>query len=344
MSTLSWKTRILDGLRLRRRRRGFWDSVKLVDIPTLKPTEDTKTAQRNHIPLLDLSNELFLTIADFLDQDSQLSLSLSCKRLRILLDSSLGPVYSTSMKLRILDYFARYDAGYITCPACVRVFQWHGKLSQDCRCPYDNASFLSYRSNSDTLTTSAWFMQGNPSIWMSPEVVDLILEARLPLSFLATEGTGADGVYRKSEARFADGSLILATNWAVDATSERDLAPKTRLFRPALCLHSHIWLRLEETRQKVETQSYIYFYDCTSCATEYELGVTVRCPERRTIFLITWRNYGHRRERTLVRKHMFPRNPPLQSRRYTASPRELRIVFERYGVGEDDRNRVRWLR
>src|SRR5277367_890741 len=52
-------------------------------------TKSTKNLQDYHNPFLELPNELLLMITKFLEKEFQLTLSLSCRRLRILLNSSL---------------------------------------------------------------------------------------------------------------------------------------------------------------------------------------------------------------------------------------------------------------
>jgi hypothetical protein len=89
MSDMSWKQMITIPLLLMQR--GFRSSrpVGRVGFEIAEPARDTNNLQDYHNSLLKLPDELLLVIANFLDQEFQVLLSLSCKRLRVPLDSCL---------------------------------------------------------------------------------------------------------------------------------------------------------------------------------------------------------------------------------------------------------------
>ena len=58
----------------------------------------------NHIQLIDLPNELLLNTANSLEKEFQILLSLSCRRLRVLLDYNLDlSLCDKTAKLRFLQ-------------------------------------------------------------------------------------------------------------------------------------------------------------------------------------------------------------------------------------------------
>lgn len=80
-----------------------WCPFGRVGFQVEEPAKDTNHIQHYHNPLFKLPNELLLVIANFLDKEFQVLLSLSCRRLRVLLNSCLDlSLCDISVKLRFL--------------------------------------------------------------------------------------------------------------------------------------------------------------------------------------------------------------------------------------------------
>lgn len=131
--------------------------VGTVGFKVEEPVKDTEDLRDHQNPFLRLPNELLLVIATFLDKEFQVLLSLSCRRLRVLLNSCLDlSPYDMSMKLRFFRYLEHDYPEYLTCCICGFMFQWRARRSWGYRCPHIN-----FHSLEDIFTSYAWYMQGD---------------------------------------------------------------------------------------------------------------------------------------------------------------------------------------
>lgn len=79
--------------------------------------------------LLNLPSEMILNVRDFLDQDSKVLLSLSCKPLRNFLNSHLDlSLPELSMRTGFLQTLERELPDYLTCRACGWMFLWRKRI------------------------------------------------------------------------------------------------------------------------------------------------------------------------------------------------------------------------
>ena len=327
--------------------RSFRSSLPVgrVGFKVTEPAEDTKDLQDYHSPFLKLPAELLLVIANFLDKEFQVLLSLSCRQLRALLDSSLDlSLCGISVKLRFLRYLELDYPEYLTCRSCGFMFQWQARRLWDYRCPH-----VMRHSLTDRMTYYAWCMQGDRHIKVTREVVDLIFRAHergqrygLPLSFLSTSGSDYNGITRTNEARLVEGQLLLASRWEVDSESREDMAQKARLFNSALCLHwaenvwrQKIWQTVEQAvadRTGLEKPG---VSKCPFCANDYKVRVQNSTGSGVRIVLNVWRNYGQRYENMLANEQVFCREPSSRITADALSRRDLHAVFESYRSGTD---------
>jgi hypothetical protein len=305
-----------------------------------EPVKDTKHSRDHQNPFLRLPNELLLEIATFLDKEFQVLLSLSCRRLRVLLNSCLDlSLCDMSMKLQFLRCLEPDYPEHLTCRICGLLFKWRARRWWSYCCPR-----LYSHSLEDRCTSYGWFMQGDQNVWVTREIVDLIFRAHergqqhgLPLSFLSTSGTDRNGVIRKNEARLMNGQLLLVSRWEVDSESRRELAYKARLLNSALCLHSpqnvyreEIWQTLEQAVTGMTGLERSRLSKCPFCATDYKLHVQDSNGGRTKIVLSICRNYGQRYENMLANEQIFVRDPSSRIDADAVSRRDLHAVFESY--------------
>ena len=310
-----------------------------------EPAKDTKDLQDYHNPFLKLPNELLLVIANFLDKEFQVLLSLSCRRLRVLLNSCLDlSLCDISLKLRFLQCLELDYPEHLTCRSCGFMFKWRARRWLDYRCPRVNR-----HSIGDKLTSYAWCMQGDKNIRVTREIVDLIFRAHergqrhgLPLSFLSTSGSDYNGVTQTNEARLVDGQLLLTSRWEVDTESRQDMAQKARLFNLALCLHvgvnvwrEKVWQTVEQAVAGITGLEKPRVSKCPFCATDYKLRVQNITGGRMRIVLNVRRNYGKRYENMLANEQMFYLDPSSRIDADALSRRDLDAVFESYRSGTD---------
>ena len=91
--------------------------------PVKEPVKETVDLQDYSNPFLNLPNELLLAVAHFLDKEFQALLSLSCTRLRLLLNSYLDlSLNDISVKLRFLRYLERDYPDHLICRSCGFLF------------------------------------------------------------------------------------------------------------------------------------------------------------------------------------------------------------------------------
>lgn len=311
-----------------------------------EPASDAKDPQDDRAPFLNLPAELLLLIAEFLDKEFQVLLSLTCRRMRVLLTSNVDlSLCDAAVKLRFLTRLEIDHPEYLTCRACCCMFKWPGTRYGGYRCP------RAYRhSFTDNATSYEWRMGGNRNIGVSREVLDLIFRAYdrgqqygLPLSYLSSKGTDYDGITRKNEARFVDGELLLASHWEVDSKPGEPMAEKARYFNLAFCIHGVVNVYREKIWQFVErvvagmTGSEVFrTLKCPFCATDYTLHMQKSPSGQLRIVLKVWRNYGRRYEKTLASEQLFHRKPSSRLDADLLSRRDLKALFECYRSPTDN--------
>jgi len=295
--------------------------------------------QRDHYHnlLLGLPNELVLTIATFLDKDSQVLLSLSCKRLRLLLNSCLDlALHDNATKVRFLKRLEVDHPKYLTCRPCGLLFLWRKRHWTSYHCPRKH-------QHEDVLLSYSWFMGAGAydGLWVTREVVDLIFRAYehghtygLPLSFLNTTGRDRHGISRRNEARWVDNQLMLCSRLEVEAEIGPKLTEMARQFDFNLCLHlcvnagrDNMFLIVEQAVASMPCSEKLDF-KCPFCETDHELCIKKSAESRMRIVLSVWRNYGRRHSNMPSNEQLFHRDPVLRLDADIISRRNVRAAFE----------------
>lgn len=283
--------------------------------PVKEPAKETVDLQDYSGPLLNLPNELLLAVAEFLDKESQALFSLSCTRIRILLNSYLDlSLNDISEKLRFLRYLERDYPDYLTCRFCACLYNWQLRHWCDLRCPR-----RSYHSLEDESRSYVWPLEGGSRCYISREIIELIFRADeqgqrygLPLSYLSSHMSDRDWITRTNEPRLVDGQLLLASCWELDLDSRQDILRKAHLFNSLLCIHSNrnvnlgkVWQPIEKTVAETTDLNKSQVFKCPFCALDYVLDVQDRVDGRTKIVLSVYRNFGPRYAKTLASEQHF---------------------------------------
>lgn len=321
---------------------------------TAEQQEDHRHRDCKSSRFLVLPNELILAITGFLDQESRLLLSLSCRRLRVLLDSHLDlALDDRATKVRFLQILELDHPEYLTCRYCGLLYNWRKREFSKYGCPRARP-----HQSVDVLVSYAQAILAGDRrcISVSREVVDLILRAHehgpqkcLPVSFLNRCGHSRDGVSGTSEARLVDGQLILGSRIEVEVESGQGVVTMmNRLMIQFFCIHSTATLGIaDKTWQTFEQEALANMtmagpgtetfkaFKCCFCETDHDMQVKKNVADG-TIRIIVhvWRNYGRRYRNKMSSEQIFHRYPVLRLGADTVSQRNLRAVFEsQEGVG-----------
>ncbi len=306
---------------------------------TQSTADATEQHNTSHNVLFDFPNELVLSVASFLDKASQLLLSLSCRRFRILLNSRLDlTLHDRVTKVQFLKVLELDYPEYLTCRYCAVLYPWRGGEPAWCLC------FGNY-SCEDTIASVSRYMLAGPKNCRSitREVVDLILRAHdfgpsygLPLSFLNRSDVDRYGISRTREARIVNGQLIHSSRAEVEAESNQEIASMARhLDRMDPCLH--LWWNVGNERQSEAVQSSatsmrtseeVKRIKCSYCETDHEICVTNLAKNRTRIVLNIWRNYGRRNGNMQSNEQLFRRHSVSQLHTDTVLQRDVRAIFE----------------
>ena len=280
-------------------------------------------------------------IAEYLEKEFQVTLSLSCRQLRLLLGShlDLSLRYDTSAKLQFLQCLEPDYPEYLTCRPCGAMFKWRDQEYMNYQCPR-----LFHHADWTSSTSQAWLIQGLWTLRVTREMVDLIFRAHeggqqygLPLSFLNISKTDDNGITQSNEARLVDGQLIVASRWEVDVESRQEISCKAQCFNSALCLHFFENVYDEKICQLVDVafirmidskKSAIPVTKCPFCECDYELRVQSGTDSRMRVILNVWRNYGRRYGNTLGSEQIFLLNPLSRIDPVELSRRDLHAAFE----------------
>ncbi|KAK5347489.1 hypothetical protein LTR06_010389 [Exophiala xenobiotica] len=313
--------------------------------PVDEDTHDAPVHHRN--PFLELPAELLLTITDFLDKEYQVLLSLSCKRLRVLLNSRLDlSLHDMSIKLRFLQYLEHDYPEHLTCRTCGFLYSWKQsqRVTRKLGCPRSRDHPLDV-----SLASDAWHTLVG-TLTVSRQVVELILRGLergpqhgLPLSYLSKSSTDPNGnIIRTNEARLVDGQLLLASRWETEIDSNSDSSRernKAERFNKALCVHKYqntlvyrTWQPIEQAVASMTGSELVTASKCPFCATDYSLQVRNGTGGRTTILLNVWRNYGRAGETTLESEQMFINLPCSPIDAVAFSERNLQAIFESHEV------------
>lgn len=316
---------------------------ELVKKPAKKPAKQLSAQETVDYgnPFLSLPNELLLEVAEYLDEEFQALLSLSCTRLRVLLNSYLDlSLNDVSVKLRFLRYLERDYPDLLICPSCAFLYKWRSIKVYQFACPRN------YHHSPEKRTESHdWHLKGGQSCFVSRHVIDLIFRAQergrrygLPLSFFSSTMTDENWMTITNEARLVDGQLLLASCWELDLDSRQDMLAKAHLFESALCLHLYwnilaltgAWQTMEEAVAGIyENSEKPRVSKCPYCALDYSLDVQKRAHGQMRMVLKVYRNFGRRYARTPASEQLFHSDRSLRSDADELSRRDLQALFGR---------------
>ncbi|KAK4939592.1 hypothetical protein LTR10_020198 [Elasticomyces elasticus] len=307
------------------------------------PNTWAKQQSHHHDALVDLPDELVLIVASSLDKESQILLSLSCKRFHVLLNTYLDlALPDKATKVRLLLCLEIDHPEYLTCRACGLLYEWRMMQSRHYECPHANE----HQSADTQLSYRRLIRAGdNDYTLVSRAVVDLILRAYehgdphgLPLTSLNTSGKDRHGIIRTNQARLIDGQLILANRLEVEGGEE--MATMARFFDMELCIHfranpghddrfravEKAVKGLKGSRKKRTIRKELF--KCLFCETDHELYVESSAEKRIKIVLDVWRNYGRLHSNSPSHEQIFHQYPVLRVAAKTVSKRDVRAVFE----------------
>lgn len=191
--------------------------------------------------LLSLPSEMILNITDFLDQESRVLLSLTCKALRNLLSSHLNLSLSdVATRTKFLQILERELPNYLTCRACGWMFLWRKRVRWfHCSCPRAR----------DHLAEHWWAHAYVPicplhCMMVTPEMVDLVRRAYhrgpqhgLPFSFMDSNHKGRYSKTLQTQARMVNGDLMLVSRSTVDMEIDEETTRSSHYLEQAICIH-----------------------------------------------------------------------------------------------------------
>ncbi|KAI1612420.1 hypothetical protein EDD37DRAFT_197463 [Exophiala viscosa] len=309
-------------------------------------TTNTRAEQEcyHHTTLVDLPDELVLNVASFLDKESQLLLSLSCKQLHSLLNTFVDlAIHDRATKVRFLQRLQLDHPEYLTCRSCGFLYLWRRMQTSQYDCPR-----ASQHQHADTLLSYRRLVRAGDTdyTFLSRNIVDLILQAYehgptngLPLSFFNSSGKDRHGISRTNEARLIDGQLILVSR--LELEGREGMAAMARFFDMELCLHyrfnpgkDNMFRAVAkavtdvEGSKKRKPQILLRPFKCYYCETDHRLQVDKDAEKQITIVLNVWRNYGRRHSNMPSNEQHFHRYPVFKLDAKSVSKRDVRAVFE----------------
>ncbi|RMD42541.1 hypothetical protein DV735_g2605, partial [Chaetothyriales sp. CBS 134920] len=305
--------------------------------------QDTAAVQDHH-PLLDLPNEIIILVASFLDLDSQVLFSLSCRRMRVLLTHHLDLAFDKAdkaTKVRYLQCLELAYPEYLTCRTCGFLYRWRQMAAEQYSCPN-----LEHHTIADQDVSAAQYNEAGDfkSVRVGREVTDLILRAHehgpdhgLPASFLNIAGRHHDTIHRTYEARMVDGELILACRMEVEEELYRKLEAVMHIFPLYMCPHllwivgiinwtPHAFKEVAEGRRV--GRHTCDQYKCAFCETDVHVLVEKGKGKAVRMIVDVWRNYGRRYGNRFSNEQIFHRNPVSQLDAETLTKRDLPAAFE----------------
>ncbi|KIX92540.1 uncharacterized protein Z520_11716 [Fonsecaea multimorphosa CBS 102226] len=333
----------------------------------------TKGQQSN--PLVDLPLELVLTIAGYLDKESQNLLAFSCRRFYVALHSKLDlTLENKDAKLRFLRVLENDYPRYLTCPFCVVMNPWAKRVGRPFECLHvERHTFLDYIVSKPSFLKKLYM-----DVAITPRVVDLILRAYdlgpkygLPVTYLNStirhKGIHlAMPVSQSNEARVVDGQLVLYSRMAAKALDTwlqpsqfRDFVYPTQTSN--VCLHFTQQIQNEirsgiKTSQEyfkelwflctivVEGPSVDVLLKCRWCETDYRLHLIIgETPEEEDWLIFeVWRNYGRRYDDRVAVKQMFHQALLVKPEQEELTRRNVQAIFESQPASRP-RRRIFWV-
>lgn len=300
-----------------------------------------------HNPFLNLPPELILTIADFLNQESKVLLSLSCKYLRLLLNTHLDlSLCDLAPRTKFLQYLETDHPELLTCRVCGWMYHWRRNKCISYGCSRSIRHPLGARGVMTQRLVSWWSY-----VYMKQELRDLVLRAYrrgpehgVPLSFLNLDTPMARESMVKmhpaivdtrlqTQARIIKGQLMLSSCWTIDMNSIETLRVDLGILNHALCAHfweviaDGLWWAVLQKVPNVEDTEQSISQKCSFCATDYKINLQKIELGGLRIALKTWRNFGNGYSDTQEVEQIFRGSHDSRIDADTVSRRDLETAF-----------------
>lgn len=285
-------------------------------------------------PFLDLPVEILLIIAEHLDPESQVLLSLSCKRLRELLSVSTINLKLPNLATRVsfLQHLERDRPEYLTCRQCGWMFLWQRYRRNSYGCPRG----YEYQ----TQHSRPFFVCWDHFVLVRREVVDLLSRGPstgLPLSWLNSQGHNWRRIPCTTEARWVDGQILLSLHWRLIFPSRLDVMNGSDILLTATCLHQWYDWKRHSRRILNAVESGTDIHDpqqkCVYCDTDSRTQVQVLPDGCVAVDLRAWQNLGSRDLQTQATEQ-YHCTLPRTDLGDAVSNRDLESLFAR-GQGDD---------
>lgn len=301
-----------------------------------------------HNPFLDLPPELILSVADSLDQESKVLLSLSCKYLRLVLNTHLDlSLCDLVLRTNFLRYLEIDHPEFLTCRTCGWMFHWRKLRCVSYQCPRSMNHPIEARRAIGRTVVCWWDF-----IFMRQELLDLVLREHrrgpshgIPLYFLNSNALvrtehrlrimypAINEMRLQTQARMVDGRLMLFSCWTIDLNSTETLERDLNVFNNALCEHywdilaDGLWRILLLKTSNAEDIEQSILHKCSFCATDYKIHLQKLELAQLRIVLKAWRNFGNGYSDSQDVEQIFRRSHELRIDADTLSRRDLEATF-----------------
>lgn len=294
-----------------------------------------------HNPFVNLPIELVLGIATYLDGESKVLLSLSCKFLRqVLLNShlnlSLSDLRTRTGFLQILE---RDHPEYLTCRVCGWMFLWRKRRFICYQCPR-----ISRHSIEDRRGTAGFTVCRRHFVTMRQEMLDLVLRAHrkgphygLPISFLNSNYPAEFGTHLQTQARMVEGDLMLFSEWTLDIEADGNMSLDLSKLNGAMCLHrwhsvkSGLWPTVALKAHSIDCADGPVLHKCPVCATDFEVHLRKLEHGRFKVILQAWRDLGNGHCDSWAAEQMFRTHSTRRLCLDVLSQRDLKMKFATHG-------------
>lgn len=271
-------------------------------------------------PITNLPPEVILSIADFLDQATQVLLGLTCKTLHSVLTSRLDlSVLDVNVRTSLLRFVERDHPEYLTCRICGWMYIWRKTRRLNFTCPQSSTHprFIDRAFRGPNVCIEH-------SVFMNYETRTLILRANsrgsqhgLPLTYLNANCVADDQVQCRTLARTVNGELMLTSEWSLDIDSVENMRKDLHLLDQGMCFHRWDITMSNDLHPTSFYQDIVSNYldpdgvqgsviaKCSYCATDYRAFTTNLETGGVRILLKVWQNFGNGRIDSLDVQQIF---------------------------------------
>lgn len=253
--------------------------------------------------------EIILLIADFLSPASRVLLSLSSKRLRVILTQHLDlSLTDGDLRVEFLLLLERDLPDYLTCHCCASMFRWQRQKHKSYMCTVPR-SYGRKRSKRAITHPYPNVSCSCPRMTIGSELFDLVIRAHhrgpnhgLPPSIIDHECNGLHGLpraqayHRRFEGRMVNGHFFLARLYILilDIPDLRNFLFNTDDLWT--CLHSvnALYAKITENVRNWDRQRDLDVptMKCRSCATDFKAKLSSGSNRLVRVEINIWQDYG----------------------------------------------------